>query len=174
MKTSEQGLKIIRDFEGYSDVSYLCPANYWTWGYGSRFYKGMDVTKGMKFTKNEAEAQLKLDVEKFENLIIKSVKVPLYQEHFDALVSFTYNVGGTAFRNSTLLKKLNSHDYKGASSQFLLWNKARDKNGNKIELAGLTKRRIAESELFSSATNDHKDSIEYFAKLKSRGLDGKV
>ena len=174
MKTSEQGLKIIKDFEGYLDVSYLCPANYWTWGYGSRFYKGMEVTKGMKFTKNEAEAQLKLDVEKFENLIIKSVKVPLYQEHFDALVSFTYNVGGTAFRNSTLLKKLNSHDYKGASSQFLLWNKARDKNGKKKELAGLTKRRIAESELFSSGTNDHKDSIEYFAKLEAIGLDGKV
>lgn len=154
MKTSEAGLNIIKEFEGYSDVAYLCPAGYWTWGWGSRYYKGMEVTKGMKFTKNEAETQLRLDVEKFENVIIKSVKVPLYQNHFDALVSFVYNVGETAFRNSTLLKRLNSHDYKGAEAEFLKWNKARDKNGNKRELSGLTRRRIAESELFAQGTNE--------------------
>ena len=174
MKTSDKGIEIIKAHEGYSDVAYLCPAGYWTWGYGSRFYKGMEITKGMKFTKNEAETQLKLDLEKFENIILKTVKVPLVQEQFDALVSFVYNVGEAAFRNSTLLKKLNSYDYKGAEGEFLKWNKARDKNGNKRELAGLTKRRIAESELFALGTKNHKETIEYFATLQPRGLDDKV
>ena len=174
VKTSEKGIEIIKRHEGYSDVAYLCPAGYWTWGYGSRYYKGMEITKGMKFSKNEAEIQLKLDLEKFENVILKTVKVPLVQEQFDALVSFVYNVGETAFRNSTLLKKLNEHDYKGAEGEFLKWNKARDKNGNKRELTGLTKRRIAESELFAQGTQEHKETINYLAKVEPRGLDDKT
>ena len=172
VKTSDKGTEIIKAHEGYSDTSYLCPANYWTWGYGSRYYKGMEVTKGMKFTKNEAEAQLKLDLEKFENVILKTVKVPLVQEQFDALVSFIYNVGEGAFRGSTLLKKLNAYDYRGAADELLKWDKARNKHGEKKPLAGLTRRRNQERELFLAGT--HKESIEYFANLQPRGLDDKT
>ncbi|WP_312069487.1 lysozyme, partial [Acinetobacter sp.] len=71
------------------------------------------------------------------------VKVPLSQNQFDALVSLTYNIGSTAFKNSTLLKKLNAKDYAGAADQFLRWNKG----GGKV-LKGLVRRREAERALF--------------------------
>jgi GH24 family phage-related lysozyme (muramidase) len=69
--------------------------------------------------------------------------VPLTQNRFDALISFTYNLGGSALASSTLLKKLNAKDYKGAAAEFPKWNKA----GGKV-VSGLTKRRDAEMELF--------------------------
>ena len=88
---------------------------------------------------------LKKDLEKFEKAVNKYVNVEITQSMFDALVSFSFNVGATAFRKSTLLQKLNKGDYDGAADEFLRWNKG----GGKV-LAGLTKRRKAERQLFLS------------------------
>ena len=166
MVTSDRGFNIIKTYEGYSDTVYSCPAGYLTWGYGSRYYKGKPVTMGMKFTKEEAEEQLRLDTEHFEYTIQGCVKVPLFQEHFDALVSFVYNVGQGAFKGSTLLKKLNKGDYKGASEEFKKW----DRGGGRV-LPGLTKRRETEKELFCEGIEKHKETTEYFANLKARDFD---
>ncbi|MEG0237934.1 MAG: lysozyme [Cetobacterium sp.] len=141
MKISQKGIELIKKFEGCKLESYKCPAGIWTIGYGTT--KG--ITSGMKITKEKAEELLKLDVEKFEKSVLKLVKVDLNQSQFDALVSFTYNLGEGNLSSSTLLKKLNNRDYYGASEEFQRWNKA----GVKV-LNGLIKRRESERNLFNS------------------------
>ena len=83
------------------------------------------------------------DLKKFEHAVDQAVKVSIDQNQFDALVSLTYNIGAGAFRNSTLLKKLNVGDYHGASAQFDVWNKASGR-----VLQGLVNRRSVERTLF--------------------------
>ena len=78
-----------------------------------------------------------------KNAVSRYVSVPLTQNQFDALVSFCYNVGQSSLLSSTLLKKLNNKDYKGASNEFLKWNKS----GGKV-LQGLVNRRKDEREVF--------------------------
>lgn len=144
MKISEKGLELIKHFEGLYLESYKCPAGVWTIGWGTT--KG--VTSGMEITKEKAEELLKLDVEKFEKSVLKLVKVDLSQSQFDALVSFTYNLGEGNLSSSTLLKLLNNKDYYGASQEFIRWNKA-----NKKVLTGLTRRRESERNLFNNYQN---------------------
>ena len=138
------GLKLIAQFEGCYLQAYLCPANVWTIGIGTTIYpNGVKVKKGDKCTLEQAHEYLAHDMIEFEKTVNDSVKVPLSQNQFDALVSLTYNIGSTAFKNSTLLKKLNAKDYAGAADQFLVWNKG----GGKV-LKGLVRRRDAERALF--------------------------
>ncbi len=139
MKTSQKGIDLIKQFEGCRLVAYKCPAGIWTIGYGHT----QGVKAGDKITRSKAESFLRSDLKKFEKGILNSVKVPLNQYQFDALISFTYNCGLGAFKSSTLLKKLNAGDYKGAGAEFLKWNKS---NGR--VLAGLKRRRKAEKVLF--------------------------
>lgn len=141
MKISQKGIEVIKKFEGCKLEAYKCPAGVWTIGYGTT--KG--VTDGMKITKEKAEELLKLDIDKFEKTVLKLVKVDLNQSQFDALVSFTYNLGEGNLSKSTLLKMLNNKDYYGASQEFIRWNKA----GGKV-LNGLIRRREAERNLFNS------------------------
>jgi len=139
MKTSTNGINLIKKHEGCYLKSYKCPADVWTIGYGHT----KNVKSGMKITQAQAERYLKDDLTTYENAVKKYVKVSINQNQFDALVSFTFNCGTGALKNSTLLKKLNKKDYNGAANEFLKWNKS---NG-KI-LSGLTKRRKAERSLF--------------------------
>lgn len=139
MKTSCVGINLIMKFEGCRLTAYKCPSGVWTIGYGHT--KG--VKKGMKITKSKAVSYLKQDLLVYENAVNKYVKVPLKQNQFDALVSFTFNCGVGALRTSTLLKKLNKKDYVGASNEFLRWNKSNGK-----VLNGLTRRRKEEKKLF--------------------------
>ena len=141
MKASEKGLALIRSFEGLRLNAYRCVAGVASVGYGTT--KG--VKMGDSVTKSEAEAMLCDDVQRFVDHIEALVKVPLNQNHIDALASFVYNVGPTAFAASTMLKYLNAGLYMEAAGQFLRWNKA---NGNPV--AGLTRRRVAERALFES------------------------
>lgn len=145
MKTSEKGINLIKSFEGFSSTPYLDIAKIPTIGYGFTHY--LDDTKVKLSDKalslEQAENILKLSLKKYENIINENVKVQLNQNQFDALASFVYNVGGTAFKNSTLLKKLNQVDYLGAAEEFLRWNKA-----GGAENKGLTRRREAEKALF--------------------------
>ena len=155
MKTSNNGINLIKQFEGCALSAYTCPAGVWTIGYGHT----KDVKQGMKITTNKATSLLKEDLSTYENYVNKYVKVKLNQNQFDALVSFTFNCGGGALKSSTLLKKLNKGDYTGAANELLRWNKA---NG-KI-LAGLTRRRKAEKALFL------KESAIYYVVKKGDTL----
>lgn len=139
MKTSQSGLDLIKKYEGCRLTAYKCPAGVWTIGYGHT--KG--VKKGQKISQKQAKVFLREDVKVFENGVNKYVSVALNQNQFDALVSFCYNCGLEAFKNSTLRKKLNAKDYTGASNEFLRW----DKSGG-VVLKGLKRRRNDEKALF--------------------------
>ncbi|WP_312450056.1 lysozyme [Stutzerimonas nitrititolerans] len=130
---------MIKSFEGLRLSAYKCPADVWTIGYGTT----AGVKEGQIITKERAEELLRDDVKRFEDQVLRLVKVPLTQGQLDALVSFTYNLGAANLGNSTLLRLLNAGDYKGAAAQFDRWTKAGGK-----ELPGLVKRRAAERALF--------------------------
>lgn len=160
---SEACVSLIKHFEGLHKVTpdgmveaYLCPAGVWTIGYGHT--KG--VFKGQKITKEECEDLLKDDLIEFADYVKAAVKVPLTQAQFDALVSFTYNLGPGNLKISALLRKLNAKDYEGAAAQFANWNKA-TVNGKLVALPGLTRRRTAEAALFTmDAPVGHDDVIQ--------------
>jgi GH24 family phage-related lysozyme (muramidase) len=139
-KTSQDGVNLIKSFEGLELTAYRDPVGVLTIGYGTT--KG--VSPGMRITQSQAEAFLKQDLAQFERAVNEDVKVKLTGDQFDALVSFTYNVGEGALASSTLLRLLNQGDYQGAADQFARWNKG---DGG-VELAGLTRRRKAEKALF--------------------------
>lgn len=141
---SDNGMKLLEQFEGLRLESYLDSAGIATIGWGSiKYPNGNKVKLGDKITKNQAKQYKLHDLKEFESTVNTSVKVPLTQNQYDALVSLSYNIGSGAFKNSTLLKKLNSGDYKGAAEQFLVWNKVNSKM-----VQGLVNRREAERNLF--------------------------
>lgn len=142
---NKKSLDLIKSFEGLKLEPYLCPAKVPTIGYGTTVYPdGRKVSlKDPKITEKQAEEFLKHDVEKFCKAVEEMVKVDLTDNQFGALVSFTYNVGSNALKNSTLLSKLNSGKYEDAAEQFLRWVYASGK-----VLNGLVKRRQAERSLF--------------------------
>lgn len=149
MKLSSAGLELIIEFEGLHEKmpdgrykAYRCPAGVWT------IYAGCTegVAEGMIVTEAEGKAMLATEMAKHEAAVERLVKVPLTQGQFDALVSFSYNVGSGALEGSTLLKLLNAGDYAGAKGQFSRWTKAAG-----VELAGLVRRRAREAEVFGAA-----------------------
>lgn len=140
MKIGQDGLKLIKEFEGLRLTAYTCAAGVLTIGYGST---GPHVKRGMKISHAEAEALLRKDLERFEKAVNDLVKVPLTQSMFDAVVSFTFNCGAGALRGSRLLRLLNQEDYTAAAAQFDRWV-----NGPNGTLPGLVRRRNAEEALF--------------------------
>lgn len=155
MRTSQNGIDLIKSFEGCKLTAYKCPSGVWTIGYGHT----NGVKQGMKITKKQAEHYLKNDLKTYENYVNKYVKVKLNQNQFDALVSFTFNCGGGALKGSALLKRLNSGNYNAAANELLKWNKS-----NGIILVGLTRRRNAEKALFL------KQSATYYVVKKGDTL----
>jgi lysozyme len=146
MKTGPKGLALIKEFEGCELKAYRDAVGIWTVGFGHTAAAGAPAPKaGMTIMAAEAEEILKRDLAKYEKAVCGAVKVPLTQEQFDALVSFTFNVGPANLRISTLLKKLNARDYAAVPEQLKRWNKA----GKKV-LKGLTRRREAEGFLWST------------------------
>lgn len=143
MRISEAGVNLIKAFEGCKLEAYKCPAGIWTIGYG---HTGPSVTSGLSIDEQEAESLLYDDLVQFENGVNKlTCELDITQGMFDALVCFAYNVGLDALARSTLLKLLKQNKVLEASEQFKRWNKAGGQ-----ELAGLTRRRNAEAELFLS------------------------
>ena len=140
MQISENGLDLIRKYEGLQLAAYVCPGKKLTIGYG---HTGPDVKSGQKINVEEANALLQKDVQRFEHAVNELVTAPMTQGMFDALISFSFNLGAGSLKGSTLLKKLNADDREAAAEEFLKWNKANGK-----VLAGLTKRRECERELF--------------------------
>lgn len=142
MNISENGLDLIRKFEGFRLTAYDDSVAVHTIGYGHT----LGVCAGDTCTLEQAEKWLKEDAHHAENCIQHSVSVELTQNEFDALVSFVFNLGCGAFIGSTLLRLINDGRIDEAAAQFQRWNKA----GGQV-LAGLTRRRQAEAELFGSA-----------------------
>lgn len=138
---SSQGTAFIKRWEGCRLNAYQCSANVWTIGWGHT--KG--VKPGMKITQLKADQLLGQDLGAYIEAVDDSVKVPLNQNQFDALVSFCFNVGVNAFKTSTLLRVLNQGNYSEAANQFMRWTNA---GGRKVQ--GLVNRRKAEKELFKS------------------------
>lgn len=151
MQISNNGIAIIKNFEGLRLNAYADSAGVWTIGYGStRYHDGKAVKPGDKLAnESQADALFHNTLSQYENAVNDFVKVPLTQNQFDALVSFTYNEGPYALKSSTLLQKLNGADYTNAADAFLLWDKITDpKTGKKVVLDVLGTRRRAERELF--------------------------
>lgn len=104
---------------------------------------GFGTTDGVKLgdsiTPPKALQRALQDIQQYEGAIKRCVTVPLHQREYDAYTSLTYNIGQTAFCNSTLVRKLNAQDYEGACKEILRWDRFQGK-----PLSGLTKRRQAE------------------------------
>lgn len=146
MKTSSKGIKLIESFEGLRLTSYQDSVKVWTIGYGhTGKVNGKTLKAGMKISKSKANSLIKSDLSEFEKGVDKLVNVKLTQHQFDALVSFSYNLGLGNLGSSTLLKYVNKKQFAKASAEFIKWNKA----GGKV-LNGLTRRRAAEKKLFLS------------------------
>lgn len=157
MKVNQDGINLIKKFEGCRLTAYKCPAGVWTIGYGH----ASGVKEGMTITQEQAEEYLKQDLEKFEKGVDDCVKVGINQNQFNALVSFAYNCGIGALQTSTLLKKLNKCDFEGTANEFLRWNKS-----NGAVLPGLTNRRVAEREMFlKPAAKGSSDELPYSVRI---------
>lgn len=139
----QNGLKLIKAFEGFAPLEYTCVAGKRTIGYGHVLNFGESYPAGL--SEAEAETLLLDDVAEAEQAVIDLVKVPLSANQFDALTSFVFNVGRRNFAGSTLLRQLNAGDYTGAANEFLRWKYA----GNKV-VNGLLRRRQAEKKLFET------------------------
>ena len=139
MKISNNGLDLIKHFEGLVLKAYKCPAGVWTIGYGHT----KDVQPGDEWSESNADYMLEVEMEEYEGYINDSVTAPINQDQFDALVSWVYNLGGGNLKASTMLKVLNAGQYEEVPAQMMRWNKA----GGKV-LEGLTRRRQAEANLF--------------------------
>ena len=141
---SQAGLDLIKEFEGFRGKAYNCPAGHPTIGYGHLIKKG---EKFDRLTEAEAEELLRKDVQIAERAVQRLIDVPLTDGQFDALVSFTFNLGEGALAESTLRRKLNSGAYDEVPEQFMRWVFAGGK-----KLKGLVRRREAEVGLFLSGS----------------------
>ena len=139
MKISGEGKALIKKFEGCELEAYKCSAGVWTIGYGHT----AGVKEGDKINQDEANHLLTEDLEEFEAYVSDLVSVDLDEHQFDALVAWTFNLGPSNLKSSTLLKVLNDSQYDKVPSEMKRWNKA----GGKV-LEGLIRRRDAEALLF--------------------------
>ena len=141
METSQNGIDLIKHFEGCRLEPYLCSANVLTIGYGHT----KDVVENMHITEETAEVLLQQDLKEFEDNVDKLVTVDLNQNQFDALVSWTFNLGAGNLKSSTMLKVLNKEKYNEVPEQMQRWNKSAG-----VVNKGLVKRRGAKALLFAS------------------------
>lgn len=158
MKTSDAGKALIKSFEACSLKPYLCPARIPTIGWGTtRYPDGRMVSMSdPRITQAQADSYFDHDLAAFERDVMQLVRVKPTQGQFDALVSFAYNVGpdidadtiAEGLGDSTLLRKFNAGDIKGAADEFLKWDKSKG-----VVLAGLTRRRKAERAMFLGVAN---------------------
>jgi lysozyme len=158
VKVSAKCIQQIKQDEGVRSKAYQCPALLWTIGVGHVIdpnhakvkladRKQLPIPTGWDrvLSNDEIDEILRKDLARFESGVLRLIKVKLTQGQFDALVSFSFNVGLGNLQNSTLRMKINRGDYEGAAEQFLVWTKA----GGKV-LKGLVIRRTHEKNMFES------------------------
>ena len=139
---TQNGLDLIKRFEGFSRTVYFCPAGYPTIGYGHVVKDDEDFSAGID--EEKAEELLRQDAQIAERAVLRLINVPLTDSQFDALVSFTYNLGGGALQRSTLRRKINREEHAEVPEQFMRWVWA---GGRKLK--GLVRRRAAEVGLYT-------------------------
>jgi len=147
-KANHAGRCLIGRSEGLCLTAYPDDGGTWTIGWGTTHINGKPVTERMRITKEQAVAYFNQDIAKFEYAVWSSIKVPLTNNQFSALVSLAYNIGIKAFKSSTLVKKLNAEDYKGAVNEFSRWIYV-----SKVKSNGLAARREKEKALFLTPDN---------------------
>ena len=141
--STQDGIDLIKRFEGFSRTVYFCPAGYPTIGYGHVVKDGEDFSNGIM--EGEAEELLRQDAQIAERTVLRLINVPLTDGQFDALVSFTYNLGGGALQRSTLRRKINREEHAEIPEQLMRWVWA---GGRKLK--GLVRRREAEAMIYIS------------------------
>jgi lysozyme len=159
LRLSPEGANLIKAFErcmmpvgGARYRAYLCPAGKLTIGWGHTNDHGRKFDARSIWTQAECDAAFDADMRHFEDTVHRQVTVGLAQHQFDALVSFAYNCGGANLSRSTLLRKVNAGDARGAAAEFARWNRA---NGR--VLPGLVRRRASEALLFQGIPDQNYD-----------------
>lgn len=140
---TDEGLRLIKRFEGFSATPYLCPAGYLTVGYGHMVKKYENFTQPI--TEQDSLSILASDVQAAERAVLRLISVPLTDGQFAALVDFTFNLGAGALQRSTLRRKVNHEKNGDVPAEFMKWVWA---GGRKLK--GLSRRRKAEALLFQS------------------------
>ena len=149
MKMTDQGYRLIMEFEGFRAQAYRDAVGVWTVGYGHTAMAGKPaVTAGLTITRAEADVILRRDVEMFADAVAALVKVPLTDNQFSALVSFAFNVGPGNFAKSSVLAVVNRKDFDAVPRRLALWVKAGGRT-----LPGLIRRRAAEAQMFLDHDN---------------------
>ena len=142
MRTSKNGIELIKKYEGCSLKAYKCPAGVFTIGYG---HTG-NVIPNAAITQVQADQLLISDLIHFENLV-NALKLPINQNQFDAIMSFCFNIGFGAFKKSSLLIAIKEKNNSMIAHNFSLWKNATI-NGKITPLAGLISRRKSEADLY--------------------------
>lgn len=148
---NDEGLALVKRWEGLRLEAYLDSAAVWTIGYG---HTG-EVRPGQTITEAEAERLLRADLATAEAAVVRLVTVPLTDGQFGALVSFVFNVGQGAFAGSTLLRRLNAGEYDAVPGELARWNRA----GGRV-LQGLANRRAAEAGLWARGAFVSSNTVE--------------
>ena len=142
MKLSKQGIELIQQFEGCKLKSYKCSAGKWTIGWGNTYYEdNTPIKEGDTITQERANKLFELLIPKYEKIVLKRIKIELKQNEFDALVSHTYNTGGSDTLFSLINKKSDIEKIKD------WWENKYITAGGKF-VRGLKRRRLAEFELY--------------------------
>ena len=142
---TEAGLNLIKRFEGFSHTIYICPAGYPTIGYGHLVLEHEQDQFATGITQAEATELLRKDVRIAERAVLRLISVPLTDGQFDALVSFTFNLGAGALQRSTLRLKANRGEHESVPAELMKWVWAAGKR-----LPGLVRRRQAEGAAYVS------------------------
>ena len=145
-RITQTGLDLIKRFEGFSPTVYICPAGYPTIGYGHVVKPDERERFAGGITPEQAESLLRQDVQIAERAVLHLITVPLTDGQFDALVSFTFNLGAGALQRSTLRRRVNRGDHAAVPAEFGKWVWA---GGRKLQ--GLVRRREAESMLYKNS-----------------------
>ena len=141
---TEAGLDLIKRFEGFSPTIYICPAGYPTIGYGHVVLAHEREQFAAGITQAEATELLRKDVRIAERAVLRLISVPLTDGQFDALVSFTFNLGAGSLQRSTLRQKVNRGEHEGVPAELMKWVRAAGK-----KLPGLVRRRRVEISIYA-------------------------
>jgi lysozyme len=141
MRISEQTRELIKNFEGFRREAYCCPAGYKTIGYGHVLDSNSKLNN---ISEIQAEELLNEDIQKAEAAVARNIKIDLKQGQFDALVSFTFNLGGGALQRSSLRQKVNRQDHDDVPQEFKRWIYA-----GGVLLHGLVMRREVEAKMYA-------------------------
>lgn len=144
---SAEAINLIKEFEGFESQAYIDTDGTPVIGYGLPKIADKPVQIGDRISVKQADEALKQQLKTIQQELDQVIKVKLSDRQSSALTSLAFNVGVDFVKNSTLIKKLNTGDYKGSANEFLRWDKA-NIGGELVQMPGLIRRRQAERQLF--------------------------